>query len=80
VAVVVAQGLRHSVGLANLPALLKTIRGLHQYAASTQAAVDTPHTREMRVREGFEHMVHLLGLDLPDDVVRVLREDFVTRV
>jgi hypothetical protein len=79
-AVVVAQGLRRSVRLANLPALLKTIRGLRQYTASAQAAADTPHTRETRIRDGFDQVVHLLGLDLPDDVVRVLREDFVTRI
>jgi hypothetical protein len=79
-AVVVTQGLRRSVRFANLPALMKTIRGLRQYATSTQAVVDTPHAREARVREGFEQIVHLLGLDLPDDIVRVLREDFVTRV
>lgn len=78
--VVVAQGLRRSVRLANLPALVRTVRDLRQYAVSAQAAADTPHARETRVRDGFDQVVRLIGLDVPDDVVRVLREDFVARI
>lgn len=79
-AAVVTQGLRRSVRLSRLPALARTVLDLRRYAASPQAAADTPQVREARAREGFDQLVQLLGLDLPDDVVRLLREDFVTQL
>lgn len=79
-AVAVTQGLRRSVRLSQLPLLVSTIRELRQYTVSPQAAVDTPQVRESRVRDGFDQIVPLLGIDLPEDVIRLLRRDFVTRV
>ncbi|MEU2585291.1 hypothetical protein ABZ612_20485 [Streptomyces avermitilis] len=79
-AVAMTQGLRRSVQLSQLPPLLRTVRDLRQYAQSPQAAADTPEVREARLREGYDRIVQLAGFDFPDDVVRLLGDDFVTRV
>ncbi|WP_031102379.1 hypothetical protein [Streptomyces sp. NRRL S-146] len=80
VAVAMTRGLRRSLRVSQLPVLVRTILDLRQYAASPQAASDAPQVRETRLRDGFDQLLGLLGLDLPDDIVRLLREDFVTRV
>ena len=79
-AVAMTQGLRRSVQLSQLPHLFRTIRDLRQYTQPPQAAADTPEVREDRLRTGYNRMIQLAGLDLPDDVVRVLGDDLVTRV
>lgn len=79
-AAVVTRGLRRSVRVSQLPALARTVLDLRRYAASPQAVVDTPQAREVRAREGFDQVMQFLGLDLPDDLVQLLREDFVTQL
>lgn len=56
------------------------IRELRQYTQSPQAAADTPKVREVRLRNGYDRIMQLAGFDLPDDVVRALGDDLVTRV
>ncbi|WP_316770366.1 hypothetical protein [Streptomyces sasae] len=79
-AVAMTQGLRRSMQLSQLPLLVRTVRDLRQYTQSPQAAADTPEAREARLRDGYDEFVRLAGLDLPDDVVRLLGDDFVSRV
>lgn len=79
-AVAMTQGLRRSVHLSQLPALLRTVLELRQYTQSPQAAADTPEAREARIRDGYDRIVQLAGFDFSDDVVRLLGDDMVTRV
>lgn len=79
-AIAATQGLRRSVPISQLPVLTRTILDLRQYTASPQAATDTPQERETRLRDGFDQLLDVFGLDLPDNIASLLREDFVKRV
>lgn len=79
-AVAVTQFLRGSMQISRLPELAKVIYDTRHYIASAQAAADTPQARETRLRQNFDHVMRLLNLELPDDIVCLLRADFVNRL
>ncbi|MFK0279498.1 hypothetical protein ACIQVL_03355 [Streptomyces sp. NPDC090499] len=79
-AVAATKGLSRSLPLRQLPLLARTVRDLHQYTESAEAAADTPEAREARLRDGYDQLVQLSGIAFPDDMVRLVSDDFVTRI
>ena len=73
----VVKNLFRSVRPAQLPAMFGEMKSLCAYGNSPQAAEDSSDVREARAQAGFDQFVKVLGPGLPDDVVLLLREDFV---
>lgn len=80
-AVVAGRGLRRTVRLAEIPAVLRSIQGLRRYLASPQARTDPPEVRDARIREDIEDALRLLaGLEIPEEVRRTWLEGLVERL
>lgn len=75
----VVKNLFRSVRPAQLPALAGAMKALRAYGNSPQAAEDSPDVREARAQAGFDQFIKVLGPGLPNDIVLLLREDFVAR-